>query len=158
MTVCCLAQVQRLIDHLSGQVMMHIAGRLEQLNDQKFSLVRVIVGTVRGNSVDASKSEVQRPALREKRSSGSRLFGAASSNAHLPRGRPWNRPKLRLHRRLNRQYIPAPLCGWRCRGQSHSSTRSSLLFDMQGSDKLDAQRLYRVNLRRDIKDRLQSLC
>ena len=55
----------------------------------------------------------RRPALREKRSSGSRLFGVALLNARVDpnlrticRGcHPWNQPRLCVHRRLKRQYI-----------------------------------------------------
>ena len=40
--------LQRLIEHLSRQVMMRIVGRLVQQNDQVFFLDRVIKRTVRG--------------------------------------------------------------------------------------------------------------
>ena len=57
----------------------------------------------------------ERLALREKRSAGSRLFGAASSNARVDRNLrasrrrscPWNQPKVCWHWRLRRQYLTA---------------------------------------------------
>ena len=49
-----ISELQRLIEHLSSQVMMRIVGRLVQQNDQVLFLGRVIKRTVRGYSVEAN--------------------------------------------------------------------------------------------------------
>ena len=98
----------------------------------------------------------ERPAPREKRSSGSRLFGAALSDARVERNlcttcrgsNPWNQPRLCLHWRPKRQYILHLFAN----GDvvlNRTRKNGVLCYSMC----LTLQRSYRVNLRRDIKDR-----
>ena len=103
----------------------------------------------------------ERPALREKRSSGSRLLGAASSNARDNRNfritcrgsHPWNQPKLCLHRRLKRQYI-LHLFAHTDVVASRIQAYGVPLYSMcKGQTSLAVQRFYHVNLRRDYKHR-----
>ena len=53
------SELQRLIEHLSRQVMMRIVGRLVRQSDQVFFLGRVIKRTVRGYSVEANPKYIR---------------------------------------------------------------------------------------------------
>ena len=52
-------ELQRLIKHMSRQVMMRIVGKLVQQNDQAFFLGRVIRRAVRGYSVEANPKYIR---------------------------------------------------------------------------------------------------
>ena len=53
------SELQRLIEHLSSQVMMRKVGRLAQQNAQVFFLGSVIMITVRGNPVEAKPKYIR---------------------------------------------------------------------------------------------------